>query len=398
MTPPDPTPPPMKRPGRGALALAAFFAITPPAAAGGGMLLAPLMALCGLLAAPIKAGSRDALLGFLAIAALFAALAAWIAMTVSWSPVPRPEQAIKIAAVFVSGLLFMAAAATGDGPSRRLIRAAGIVCVGLLAALLCVEAIGDMPLNRMAQPTAETGMLLRNPGKGGSVLVVLIWGAIGALMGRASKERWIWQILLMVTAVVSFQFDMAINGIAFLFGIGGYILGHAAPRFTPLLVSGGIAGWMLAAPFLTPLLVTAFRSFDSLPLSWKMRLEIWSFVIARIREKPIMGWGLDGARGFEDLITIGDITFRAVPLHTHSASLHVWLEIGAIGAVLAAAAIVGVGFAITRTLGAHPRASAAACGAMAAIGAIWNASYGAWQEWWMVVPFAAAALAAAARR
>jgi O-antigen ligase len=338
------------------------------------------------------------MLGFLGIAVLFAAFASWIAITVSWSTVPRPEQAIEIGAIFLTGLLFVASAAAGDTPSRKLIRAAGVACVGVLAAALFVEAVGDMPMNRMAQPTAETGMLMRNPGKGASVLVVFVWGALGALMGPSIREGWKWQILLVAAALMSFQFDMAVNAIAFLFGLGGFILGHAAPRFTPIFISGGIALWMLAAPFAMPILITALRSVESLPLSWKMRLEIWAFALARIREKPIMGWGLDSVRGFKDIASIGDFKFPAAPLHTHSASLHVWLETGAIGAILAAAAIIGVGVATARTLGAHPAASAAACGAMAAVGAIWNVSYGAWQEWWMVVPFAAAGLAAAARR
>jgi O-antigen ligase len=385
------------RPGRGGWALAAFFVVAPPAAAGGGMFLAPWLAFCGLVGAPIKA-TRSAIIGFGVVLASLLALAAWAAASVSWSTLPQPEQAAKIAAVFLLGMMFVGAAAAADVPSRRLVRACGFACAAVLGGLLAIEAFGDMPLNRAAQPGAETGSLMRNPGKGASVLIVLCWGAIGALLGGALWERRAWLGLFAVTAIVSTQFDMNANTIGFAFGAAGALLGHALPKFAPIFLGAGIVGWMILAPFLKPIFIAIARPLD-LPLSWRMRLDIWDFALAKIAEKPVQGWGLDAARAFPETITIGtDFTFKAIPLHTHSASLHVWLETGAIGAVLAAIAILTIGIATARTLGAHRAACAAACGVMAATGAIWNISYGAWQEWWMAVPFAGAALAAAARR
>jgi O-antigen ligase len=153
---------------------------------------------------------------------------------------------------------------------------------------------------------------------------------------------------------------------------------------------------MLAAPFLTPVLLSLPGLGAQLPLSWQMRLEIWRFAEARIAEKPITGWGLDGGRSFAGQVSqVGDLTFPSLPLHPHSVSLHVWLETGAIGAALAAAAILAVAGATAHALRAQRHLLAAAAAAMATIGVIWNVSYGAWQEWWMVVPFTIAALIAA---
>jgi O-antigen ligase len=192
---------------------------------------------------------------------------------------------------------------------------------------------------------------------------------------------------------------MNTNTLALAVGVVAFLLGHAAPRIMPIIISSGLALWLLAAPFITAALLPTLRAMESLPMSWRMRLEIWNFAIARIGEQPLIGYGLDGARAYQgQLLDINGFQFPAIPLHPHSFSLHVWLETGAIGAALGALSLIAIGIGVSRGLGRHRGAAAAACGVIAAIGAIWNVSYGAWQEWWVAVPFVAAFLCAAARR
>jgi O-antigen ligase len=156
---------------------------------------------------------------------------------------------------------------------------------------------------------------------------------------------------------------------------------------------------MLIAPWASVFVLSMPGVQDRLPLSWQMRGEIWRYAAARIDEKLITGWGLDGARQFgTNRLAIGDMQFQAIPLHPHSFSMHVWLETGLVGAVLAALAILTAGIVASRSLGQSKPAAAAATAAMAAVGAIWNVSYGAWQEWWIAAAFTAAAAAALARR
>ena len=66
--------------------------------------------------------------------------------------------------------------------------------------------------------------------------------------------------------------------------------------------------------------------------SWSERLDMWAFAAAKIVEKPWAGWGLDASRTFGS----------AISLHTHDAAIQIWLELGAVGAVLAAAFWIGV--------------------------------------------------------
>jgi O-antigen ligase len=382
--------------GRSGWALGAYFALAPAGATGGGLVLAPLMGLAALAGAPLRLTGEQRQ-SLLAPALAVTVFGVYVALSMLWSPVARFEQSGKVLAVLVGGLLFVAAAVSASARGKAMITAVGAGACLVLIALLAVEAWAGMPFNRMAQPNAEAGALARNPGKGVSILVVLVWGLMASYGAAGGWRGGLAALALAGAAALSPQFDMNANLVGLAAGVAAYGLGLAAPTFVLGLVAGGLALWMLAAPFLTPVFLSMPGLAAQLPLSWQMRLEIWRFAEARISEKPISGWGLDGGRSFAgELSRIGEFTFQSLPLHPHSASLHVWLETGAIGAGLAAVAILTVAASVARALAGDRFRLAAAAGAMAAIGVIWNVSYGAWQEWWMAAPFLVAALIAAA--
>jgi O-antigen ligase len=107
--------------------------------------------------------------------------------------------------------------------------------------------------------------------------------------------------------------------------------------------------------------------------SWEERLDMWTFAAAKIVEKPWGGWGLDSSRTFGS----------AISLHTHDAAIQVWLELGAVGAVLAAAFWIGVWTLIEMVARRDRTAAAAASGAAVAYLTIGALSFGVWQEWWL---------------
>src|SRR6185503_20527219 len=75
------------------------------------------------------------------------------------------------------------------------------------------------------------------------------------------------------------------------------------------------------------------RTFDyaalerDMPQTDSIRLDYWSHAIDWIAMRPLKGWGLDASRVFGP----------GIKLHPHNAPLQVWLELGVVGAVLAAA-------------------------------------------------------------
>jgi O-antigen ligase len=103
-------------------------------------------------------------------------------------------------------------------------------------------------------------------------------------------------------------------------------------------------------------------------------------------EHPLRGWGLDASRAFSP----------GIQLHPHNGPLQVWLELGAVGALIAAAfwwlALSGL---------ARPRANvaAAAATATAAVYLLFGAvNFGLWQEWWLALGALAAVVGATVAR
>ncbi|MDX2233146.1 MAG: hypothetical protein NW200_01495, partial [Hyphomonadaceae bacterium] len=297
-----------------------------------------------------------------------------------------------------TGVVLIAGVAASGGRDRALMRAALAAGLLVLCVYGAVEALFDMPLNRLDEPDTATGILERNPGKGVSILVACLWAGVGALAGRTPWRLGAAGALLTAAGALSLQFHMAANVAGFAAGLAGFALGYAAPRIGPTIVAGALAGWVLLAPWLTPLLF-AGGGGAAMPMSWRMRGEIWRFAAERIAERPLTGWGLDASRQFGDtLLRLDGLDFRAIPLHPHSFSIQIWLEAGAVGALLMAGAIVAAGRAASRFAGTDRACAAAIAGAIAATGLIWNVSYGAWQEWWIATVFCALAFAAAVRR
>lgn len=384
--------PPARRQQR---AVAALFLMLPAASVAGGLALAPLLALIGAVGAPWRMPRTPPWLSLIVLAA-----ASWAALSIFWSPAPRPEQALKILAIAAAGSAFVAGAAGLGSPVRPMARAALVAGVLVLALLLGIEALFDMPITRSAQPMAPTGLLERNPGRGVLLLELFGLAALAALANYPLGLRLgLSAALLAAMAALSPQFGMDANAAALVLGLAAFALGFAAPRLAPRMIGFALAGWMLAAPWamLATAQITEALALR-LPASWGMRVHIWNYAAARIGEKPVFGWGLDSARTFHAEQHLGDLSFPAIPLHPHNFSLHVWLETGAIGALVFAAAIAASGWAAERAVGGQRAAAGAAAASFAIIGFAWNVSYGAWQEWFLASAFIAAAAVLLTRR
>lgn len=377
----------MKPPSAGAVAQTALFALLPAAAAGGGLALAPLLGLAG--AASVRPSTLRADLArpapWLIALALFAA---WMAVSWFWSPFEHALQALKFVFTVGAGLLFAHAAAL----SPRLTLSVAAAATLVLALLLAIEAIWDMPLNRAANPDVEhSWQLTGNPGRGAAVLTALVWAGAAWLW---AERRWpIALAALLGAGVLASQFEQSANLAAFIAGSIAFGLGLMAPRLAIIATGAALAAWMLLAPFAIPLLLTLINP-DIQPYSWAARHEIWRYVCARILEQPWIGHGLDASRMDESVIIVQGQSVSAIPLHPHSASLQIWFETGAIGAILAAAGLLAGALALGQARRARPAAAATAA-TLAAIGVIANVSFGIWQEWWNAAMLIAAAFVAA---
>jgi O-antigen ligase len=133
-----------------------------------------------------------------------------------------------------------------------------------------------------------------------------------------------------------------------------------------------------AALFLaTPGVVWAVRQYgdyqgimDALPKTDSMRMGYWSHAVDWIRAQPLKGWGLDASRSFGP----------GIKLHPHNQPLQVWMELGVIGAVLAASFW---GLALAGLARPQARLAIGATAASAAVYLLFGVNFGVWQEWWL---------------
>jgi O-antigen ligase len=372
------------------VAFALFFAVAPAASAGGAMGLPVLMCLAAALA--LRPSHLRQVIESKPIALwLLLGFWAWVLATSAWSAQPGFAQAGKLAVLAPLGLVFVAAA--GAESNRRLVQAFGVAAFAVLVALMTVEALWDLPLNRAANPDIPPSEVVRNVNRGAAVVLAMTWGAAAGLIanGRSGLAR----AVLAASAILALPFGLWANLVAFVIALIVFAVAFGAPRFALLSVSGGLSLWMLVAPFATPLILASPRLVDALPLSWAARVGIWDYVCARILEQPWIGHGLDASRAVTDRIQVRELDMRGIPLHPHSASLQIWYETGAVGAALAAAALLAGGWTLSRVFADNRPAAAGAAATMAALGVIANISFGIWQEWWLATMFIAAALVAA---
>jgi O-antigen ligase len=319
--------------------------------------------------------------------ALLAAVAAWSLVSCSWSTAAN----LKVHSskdferltylhmglqLVLSGAFVMSARRLAPTTAHTALRWMGWGLVGL-AAMLLIEGATQAKLYQAMQgiitPTVRPDLAVRNVALGGYVLAALIWPVSAALW---VKKQHIAALFLALAVLIS---TFVLRGdsptVASVFGAVVFCLVYRFGRPAVLAVMAVAVGYWLLTPWgLMGLdhLGLLDRINGHLPASWNRRLEIWSFAVDRWQENPILGLGLDASRNYPSYIQ----------LHPHDGAVQVWLELGALGAVLTAGFW---GLMLWRVAErAHERLWAATASATATVYLVIGAiSFGLWQEWWI---------------
>jgi O-antigen ligase len=167
-----------------------------------------------------------------------------------------------------------------------------------------------------------------------------------------------------------------------------YVMPMGSPIFWRLVRVTTIAG-LLGLPFImTPLyhhVADTLKQTDVMRQAASAeRLEIWSAISERITESPIAGWGYNAARVLE--MPIARVYFHdPIVAHPHNFVMQIWLETGAIGAVLACIIFTLLWHRIEQEANLSVRrlyfTSLSSTLGFALVG--WNM----WQTWWMITLF-----------
>lgn len=353
---------------------------------------APLAALAGLLAITgvrVEARHLPAVVPALV-------LLAWAAVSIFWTPY-RPKNlqsfmAVKLIAEAVLCWAVVCAAAEAGPQGRR--RALSVFAWGMagFGAMLLVEALSGaavyQALRKAIGDPIRPDLAAKNVAQG--VFVLTIFCAPAALAAqRVGAPRALGLVMLagIIAASVALDADAPILAVVLALAAGGAVM--AWPTVAPRVLAAGAASFFLGAP----LLVKAAQATGlyakleaAAPLSWAQRMGYWSHAVGWIGDHPLRGWGLDASRMFAP----------GIRLHPHDAALQVWLELGLVGAVCAAAFWAAIFLRMSRKA---PDLGLAAGAAAAVAYLVFAAvSFGVWQEWWVCLGGLAAAFALAVER
>ena len=206
--------------------------------------------------------------------------------------------------------------------------------------------------------------------RSGALAAGLPWVAAAALL------------LVLAGVLGSFSFGIDANVLALAVGL---LAAASAWRFPHATLQTGLvigASLIIAAPLLMGALISLLPAalLEALPASWAMRIEIWRFAMEQIALAPVLGHGLDASRVISEPAVLRGIEFDRLPLHTHNAGLTIWLETGAVGALLFGGALIG----LSRAIG-EVQISRVQAAALAHAGAVFLVTVlvgsGIWQEW-----------------
>lgn len=367
--------------------LVGVAALTPLMAWLGPLGFAPLVGLAGLLCLPaIRIRPQDA-----PAALVLLLLVAWAALSSLWSP--RHVDELGDSTALKLGLqapLYWAAwsgARAADPAGRRL--ALKVFAWGLAGygALLVVEALTGGALyqtlrNAIGDPIRPD--LGRKNLAQGAFALALLWPVAAAAGWRAGAPAWLAVPMAAGTALLAqlFLSDAPVLAVGLAVAAGAVV--WIWPRSAPPAMGAAASAFVLLMP--AGLLGLMHAGLPAhLPLSWAERMSYWTFATARISEHPLRGWGLDASRTFGP----------AIGLHPHNGPIQIWLELGVLGASLAA-----MTWAIVfRRLSDDTRSllTAGAAGSAAVYLFFGAVSFGVWQEWWLALGTLALVIAALGR-
>ena len=340
---------------------------------------APLLALMGLLCLPaMRIADEDRPLLIVLLGALV-----WAAVTTMWSP-SHPQRADHSVILQVAlGLpLFWSAVCGARRADPRLnnlalkVLAWGLAAYGvLLLADTVTNAHFYQYLHERYLAPIRIDLAQTNVAHSSFVLAVL-WPAV--LVGGMQR---MWQLALLGVAIVgtvlaAHAFGADAPVLAFPLSAMAMLLVWLQPKIGPRVIAGGAA----ALSFLMPGVIWLVRASGDygvlehdVQLSWSARMSYWSHTIDWISQQPVLGWGLDASRAMGP----------GIDLHPHNGALQVWLELGLVGAVTAAAFW---GLSLIRLQREEPNLEMAGIAGSAATFILFAwVNYGLWQQWWLAL-------------
>lgn len=330
----------------------------------------------------------------------------WGLFSSLWSPYETTDTLSNADKILVGVPLFLGCAAMLVGQNKYTKNALPwmlvVVTFGSIAAIL-IDLLTDYSLTMLVDPLAEgetmgsrQGDMVQNVGHAVSVLVLLAVPVGGILWQKGSLGRLATVLMVVLIGFATYKANASAAQLGLIVGLLFVGLATLKPKFAlnvAFLMAGAV---LLFAPLLA--FISARMSADmraKLPFSWEERVVNWDTLYDKIWEHPFIGHGFDAVRTFTETHSIRGFEGRAlVSLHPHNAGLHLWIEVGFIGVLLACLALYSGARRLTGAGGLSRPQLISASGFCAATTVMASLSYGVWQDWWWAsIIFIAATIA-----
>ena len=244
------------------------------------------------------------------------------------------------------------------------------------------------------------GFVINN---GISLLIMLFWPTTIFLWSQ--KYYKLIFLSIIITSLITIQSSNFASVVAIGVGLFSFIFAFFIPRFTYKFAAVGLTILILGTPFFMKSLPDAQTIGKNLPeLSYSIypRLVIWQFASNLAMEKPITGHGIRTSRVlsknpnqvpflYRDNGKLLTGNTKEIPLHPHNGLIQIWLELGAVGALLVLTIVLCTLQNIKRSKAPKIFKSLAFAAFMSTLCLI-SVSYGLWQSWWMGALWLQAAL------
>ena len=315
------------------------------------------------------------------------------ALSFFWSVAPDEtlRRLPRASALFLFGIVALAAIQHADAKIADCAMTLTILALAIAFLFIAVENYSSFAIYRtfiapLQQPTIKpfkTTTFINQPAL---LFSLFMWPAVLALWVKGFRVLSI--SFIAVSLILFIPSNSQSVGLALIFGTLACSLTAIFPRAMKIWLSLAIITLMIAMPAMPQFLQSLFTGYeDRVPLSGLHRLEIWEFVVSKISEKPLMGYGLEASRilGRNEVSTIipGAILFS---LHPHNGFLQMWLELGLGGYVILGLLCLWLVHRISQLEGANKAFAAGffVCGL-----SLFSTAYGMWQSWLIAAEFSA---------
>lgn len=261
----------------------------------------------------------------------------YTAVSALWSPLPmQADWALRLGACFLIAPVSFHSVGYLTPATRE--RAAAAVAWATLAMLLLLtfEAATNAAIRQALPPEETVARDFISLGRGTLLLVLLVWPA-RRIFAERLKRPWLGWLLVVAATYPALKFSIVTNAAMLAAGFIAYWAARAFGRSVAASIFAMAAVLIWATPMAAVMLdaQSAYEALPWLPDSWAQRLFIWERAGDAIAAHPF-GGGVEYARAISrpiDAVSINGVALNTMPLHPHNLILHVWMDLGVVGAL-----------------------------------------------------------------